>query len=288
MMAMTALVLAAALLGGAGGELTTGPVEMVAEGFKFTEGPLWLQSGELIFSDIPADTIFRADKTEFRKPSGKSNGLTLDTAGRLIACEHGNRRVSRTEKDGAIGVLAATYEGKRFNSPNDAAVRSDGTIFFTDPPYGLGKGQAELPYSGVFAIAPDGTVTVLVKDFLKPNGIALSKDEKTLYVADTEGAHIRAFAVAKNGTLSKGRVLCELPGPDGMKVDVKDRIWCTARDGVQVFNNDGKHLGTVAFPQVPANCAFGDADFKTLYVTARTGLYKVRCSAAGVRPPVKD
>ena len=283
---MATLMIAAALLG-AGDELTTGPVEMIAGGFKFTEGPLWVPGEGLIFSDIPADTIYAFNKEAlskpmsekeaefakavFRKPSGKSNGLTLDEQGRLIACEHWNRRVTRTEKDGSVTVVADAYEGKKFNSPNDVVVRSDGTVFFTDPPYGLEGREAELDWAGVYAVSPEGTVKLLAKDFSRPNGLAFSKDEKVLYIADTEGKHIRAFDVAADGALSNGRVFCELPGPDGMKVDVRGNVWCTASDGVRVFNPKGELLRTVEFPEVPANCAFGDDDYLTLYVTARKG-----------------
>lgn len=283
---MTTFVLLSVLMRGAE-TLTTGPVETVAEGFKFTEGPVWLPGGPLIFSDIPADTIYRADKTVYRRPSGKSNGLTLDPEGRLIACEHGNRRVSRTEKDGTVVSIAETYDGKKLNSPNDIVVRSDGTIFFTDPPYGLEGREQELPFQGVFGIKPSGELVLLVDDFKKPNGLAFSPDEKVLYIADTEGGHIRAFDVAEDGSLSNGRVFCELPGPDGMKVDTQGNVWSTARDGVCIYNPAGEHVQTIEFPQNPANCAFGDEDGQTLYVTARTGVYKVRCTVKGVLPGSK-
>lgn len=278
---MLTVLIAMAVLAAEPEALTEGPVETVAEGFQFTEGPVWLPSGELVFSDIPADTIFRADKTVFRKPSGKSNGLTLDAEGRLIACEHWNRRVTRTEKDGVIAVLAETYQGKKFNSPNDATVRSDGTVFFTDPQYGLEGREAELPYAGVYSLAPDGKVTLLADDFDKPNGIGLSPDEKILYVADTEAGHIRAFDVAPDGNVANDRVLCPIPSPDGMCIDSRGRVWCTGRGGVHVFEPDGKALGVVAFPQEPANCTFGGDGGKTLFVTARTGVYRVRCTVKG-------
>jgi gluconolactonase len=266
--------------------VTTGPVELVADGFTFTEGPVWLASGELVFSDIPKNRIYKADKSVFREPSNNSNGLVLDPQGRLIACEHGSRSVTRTEKDGTITVLASTFENKKLNSPNDAAVRSDGAIFFTDPPYGIPTGQKqELTFQGVFMIAPDGKLSAVARDFLKPNGIGFSPDEMTLYVADTEGNHIRAFDLAKDGTPSNGRVFCELPGPDGLSVDQKGYVWCTAKDGVRVIDSKGELVHTVAVPQVPANCGFGDADGKTLYITARTGLYKVRCATPGLGFP---
>lgn len=285
------MLLVSVLMLGAGAGFLDGEIELVADGFQFTEGPLWLPSGALIFSDIPADTIFRGDKTVFRNPSGQSNGLTLDLEGRLIAAEHKNRRVSRTSADGAITVVADRYDGKRFNSPNDVIVRSDGMIFFTDPPYGLEGGLGgpndELGFSGVYAVDAEGGVTLLVKDFKKPNGLALSPDEKTLYIADTEARHIRAFDVAKDGALRNGRVLCEIRGPDGMKVDVNGNIWCTGGAGVEVFSASGETLQSIQFPQAPANCTFGDADGKTLYVTARTGVYKVRATVEGIRPATR-
>jgi len=274
--------------------LTIGDVELVADGFLFTEGPVWVNaSGTLLFSDIPADTIYAMDKTLFRKPSGQSNGLTLDHEGRLIACEHKNRRVSRTEKNGNITVLAEKYQGKRLNSPNDLTLRSDGIIFFTDPPYGLTKGlqspEAELTFSGVYRIGTDGSITLLIDDFIKPNGIALSPDEKILYIADTEGKHLRAFDVDTTGDISNSRIFCELDSPDGIKVDVEGNIWSTASDGMHVYNPKGELIQMIVCPQQPANCAFGDKDGHTLYVTARTSLYKIRTTVEGIlpKPPQK-
>ena len=269
--------------------MTVGEVELVADGFMFTEGPVWVDASDtLLFSDIPADTIYDQDKAVFRKPSGKSNGLTLDDEGRLIACEHQNRRVTRTEKNGDITVLADKYEGKRLNSPNDVVVRSDGVIFFTDPPYGLKGGlegpDAELDFSGVYRIDGEGGLTLLKKDFIKPNGLALSPDETILYIADTEGKHIRAFDVTAEGALQNGRVFCTLGGPDGMKVDTHGNAWCTASDGVRIYSPEGKLVQTIICPEAPANCAFGNTDSRTLYITARTGLYKIRTTVAGIRP----
>lgn len=279
---LTLMVISNTLMIGAM-EITTGPVETVAEGFEFTEGPIWIPDKGLIFSDIPADIIYKSDKSVFRKPSGQSNGLTLDKQGRLIACEHWNRRVSRTEKDGTIKVIADYYEGKKLNSPNDVVVRSDGTVFFTDPPYGLEGREAELPYSGVYAILPDGKIILLDKSFRAPNGLAFSPDEKLLYIGDSKEGFIRVHNVAKDGILNNGKLFCEVPGPDGMKVDIQGNLWTTARDGVRIYKPDGTLISTIEFPQRPANCAFGDADYKTLYVTAREGVYKVRCSVEGVR-----
>ena len=272
--------------------LTESDVELVADGFIFTEGPIWIDASDtLLFSDIPADTIYEPDKTVFRKPSGQSNGLTLDSKGRLIACEHKNRRVTRTEKNGDITVLADKYEGKRLNSPNDIILRSDGVIFFTDPPYGLPGGlegpNAELTFAGVYRLDADGKITLLKDDFIKPNGLALSPDEKTLYIADTEGKHIRVFDVTANGELKNDRIFCELGGPDGIKVDTKGNVWSTSADGMRIYNPAGKLLQIIPCSQTPANCAFGDKDSRTLYITARTGVYKVRTTIAGIRPKLK-
>jgi gluconolactonase len=281
---MIPLMIVSSVLTAAADEMTAGPVETVAEGFQFTEGPVWLRSGKLIFSDIPADTIYDAEKGVFRSPSGKSNGLTLDREGRLIACEHWNRRVTRTESDGSMTVLTERYEGKRFNSPNDVIVRSDGVIFFTDPPYGLEGRDAELDFSGVYALHQDGRLVLLFKHFNRPNGLAFSPDEKTLYVADSQDGFLKAYDVAEDGTLGGERPFAELPGPDGLKVDTNGLIWCTAGDGVRVYRPDGTHVSTVAVPERPANCAFGDSDGQTLYITARHGLYRVRCARPGILP----
>lgn len=271
--------------------IVSGSVEPVAEGFQFTEGPLWLGASGLIFSDIPADTIYRADKSVWRQPSGQANGLTLDPQGRVIACEHQTRRISRTEADGTVVSVGERFDGKRLNSPNDVICRSDGVILFTDPPYGLKGGlsgpEAELDFAGVFAILPDATLKLLGKDFKKPNGIALSPDEKILYVADTESNHIRAFDLAADATVSNGRVFAEVQHPDGLKVDVQGNLWCTSEGGVQVLSTSGAVLGTVSVPQQPSNCAFGEADGQTLYITARSAVYKVRTVQPGLRPGPK-
>ncbi len=285
---MTILIMAAALSLIGQNSLVTGAIEAVSNEHVFTEGPLYLPEGTLIFSDIPADTIYRDDKSVYRHPSGESNGLTLDREGRLIACEHKNRRVTRTGKDGSITVLADRYLGKKLNSPNDVIVRSDGTVFFTDPPYGLPGGlddpQAELNFSGVYRIAPEGTLYLLIDDFKKPNGLAFSPDEKILYIADTEGKHIRAFDVGVDGTLSRGRIFCELSGPDGIKTDREGFLWSSSSDGVRVYSPKGVLVETIPFPETPSNCAFGDKDARTLYVTARKGVYKIRTEHVGIHP----
>ena len=263
--------------------------QQLATGFQFTEGPLWLPGQELlIFSDIPADTIYSGDSEVVRQPSGQSNGLTLDLEGRLITCEHANRRVTRTEADGSITVLAAQYEGNRLNSPNDVIVRSDGMIFFTDPPYGLpgmlDGPHAELDFSGVYAVMPGEDVQLLVDDFDKPNGLTLSPDESVLYIADTDGGHLRAFDVATDGSLSNDRHFYDLPTPDGIKTDTEGRIWATAGDGVHVISPEGERITIIAFPEVPANLCFGGSDGGVLYVTARNSVYAVDTTVEGIRP----
>jgi gluconolactonase len=267
------------------------PVEKVGGDFQFTEGPLWVAAkGELLFSDIPANRIvrFKVGKFEtFRTPSHKSNGLTFDKQGRLIAAEHGSRSVTRTEADGKVITLADRFEGKRLNSPNDVVVKSDGAIYFTDPPFGVRRGEKELDFQGVYRIAPDGkTLTAVTRDFAKPNGLAFTPDEKVLLVNDTERGHIRAFDVAADGTLANGRVFtADAPGADGMKVDTEGNVYCACRGGVMVYDRAGKHLGTFATPDQPTNCAFGDADWKTLFITARPSLYRVRLTVPGVKVP---
>jgi gluconolactonase len=269
-------------------------VEKLAGGLRFTEGPVWDPAGLLIFSDIPASTLYRwtpgGEPAVFRRPSGQANGNTLDFEGRLVTCEHENRRMSRTEKDGTVTTLAERFEGKRLNSPNDVVVRSDGGIYFTDPPYGIQKAQEELGFYGVYRLDKGGKLTLLVRDFVRPNGLAFSPDEKRLYVADSQEGHIRVFHVRPDGTLANGRIFAEMkdPGkggvPDGMKVDVRGNVYCTGPGGVWVFSPGGKLLGKIVTPEVPANVGWGDKDHKTLYITAQTGLYRARCRIAGVPP----
>ncbi len=278
-MPILASLVVAAVLGAE--SLVAGPIETVGTGFQFTEGPVWTADG-LLFTDIPADTIYRADKTVAFNPSGKTNGLTIDGDGRLIRCEHWNRRVTRVEKDGATTVLADAFGGKKLNSPNDVVWHANGTVFFTDPTYGLEGREQEQSGQGVYAIRPGGDVVQVAGDFRQPNGIALSPDGKTLYVADTNGSHIRAFSITEDGATSGGEVLCKVPTPDGIRVDTEGRIWATSGRGVVVFDAAGTELETIKFPQIPANCGFGGEDGKTLFVTARTAVYSVRTNATGL------
>jgi gluconolactonase len=278
-----------------------GVIEQLATGFGFTEGPVWC-GNHLLFSDIPQNRIVKLrllregpEVTTFRHPSGNSNGNTLDGSQRLLTCEHSARRVTRTEPDGTITVLAERYQGKRLNSPNDIVVRSDGSIYFTDPPYGLRNltDWKELPFNGVYRLAPDGTLHLLVDDLDRPNGLAFSPDEKTLYVDDTQRRHIRAFDVNTDGSIKNGRVLIDMaipePGaPDGMKVDQKGNIYCTGGGGFWIIAPDGRCLAIVRPPELPANMAWGDADWRTLFLTARTSIYRIRMNVPGMpcRPPL--
>ena len=269
--------------------------EQIATGFGFTEGPIWC-GDYLLFSDIPNNRVVRwrrlsegPEVTTFRTPSGNSNGLTLDKSRRLVTCEHSARRVTRTEPDGSISVVAERYQGKRLNSPNDVVVRSDSSIYFTDPPYGLpGLTEwKELPYNGVYRLAPDGELVLLMDDFDRPNGLAFSPDENILYVNDTARGHIRAFDVKTDGSLGNGRVLIEMkspePGaPDGMKVTQTGNIYCTGPGGFWIIEPGGKSLGRITLPELPANLAWGDADWRSLYLTCRTSVYRLRLSEPGI------
>ena len=269
-------------------------IKRIATGFRFTEGPIWFSEGAyLLFSDIPANIIYQLDEQEkltiFRKPSGNANGLTIDTQSRLIACEHGNRRVSRTEKNGTISILADAYKGKRLNSPNDVVVKRDGAIYFTDPPYGIKASQQELPFQAVFRISPDGAqLDIATTELSRPNGLAFSPDETKLYVDDSsERRHIKVFDVHTDGSLSKGAVFidmnCKKKGaPDGMKLNQNGQIFCTGAGGVWVISPRGEHLGTIATPEKPSNCAWGGKDYQTLYITAQTSVYKVQLTVPGL------
>jgi gluconolactonase len=248
-----------------------------------------MPAGFLVFSDIPANRIYRLEvdgkAAVWRADSGSANGLTLDANGCLLACEHGNRRVSVTRADGTVEALAERWEGRRFNSPNDAALRlADGSLYFTDPPYGLANRPREIDFQGVFRAYAGGRVECLLRDFRKPNGIAFSPDQDWLYVADTEAGHVRIFSVGPDGVLAGGHVLAEVKTPDGLKVDTAGRLFVTSADGVVVLAPDGSRLTTLVLPEVPANCAFGDADGKTLYVTARKSVYRVRVVTPGIVP----
>lgn len=267
-------------------------LERVVTGLTFTEGPVWVGAtgggGYLAFSDIPNSTIHKwspgAGLSVLRKPSNQTNGNTLDRQGRLISCEHEGRRVVRTESDGSVTVLADAYEGHKLNSPNDAAVKSDGTIWFTDPPYGVDRKLVEQPHNYVFRLDPETKKLVAVAaDFDMPNGICFSPDERTLYVADSgRPHHIRAFEVKGDNTLGAGRVLAVIDQgvPDGIRCDAAGRVWSSAGDGAQVFSPEGKLLGRVLCPETPANLAFGGKEGRTLFLTARTSVYSLQTTTS--------
>lgn len=277
-------------------------VERIATGFRFTEGPAWHSSGYLLFTDIPNNAIVKwtpingdsrgEGKTEiFRQPSGNANGLMVNAAGQLLACEHSNRRVSQTVF-GQVITLADKFEGKRLNSPNDVDIAPDGSLYFTDPIYGLSRPQdKELDFEGVFRLSPDGKLTLLVKDFVHPNGIALSPDARTVYINDSDPGqnHIRAFDVQPDGTLSNGRVFADLKtstergAADGLKVDAQGNIWTSGPGGVWVFSPDGKLLGKIAVPEGTTNVAFGGKDNKTLFITANTSVYRIQLKVEGFK-----
>jgi gluconolactonase len=263
----------------------------------FIEGPVWIKrTRSLVFSDIPNDELRQWSATNgvvsFRKPSRNANGNTVDLMGRLLTCEHSGRRVSIQDGAGNVKTLVDSFEGKKLNSPNDVVVRSDGTVWFTDPEYGLKnkpgtkeKADKEQPGNFVYRHDPKtGRTTAVVKDFVQPNGLAFSPDEKKLYVADSgTPRHIREFAVAGDGTLDGGRVFCTIDkgGPDGISVDQNGRVWSSAGDGVQIFAPDGRRIGKILIAEAPANLCFGGDDGKTLYITARKSLYAVRVNVTG-------
>lgn len=262
-------------------------VEKLPGAYKFVEGPMWSPWGALLFSDCNDNKIWEITTPDkdpkckvFRDPAGLSNGLVFDKQGRLIACDYGHHRVTRTEKDGKITVLAESYEGKRLNSPNDIIVRSEGSIYFTDPSYGVKEEDRQLDFKGVFRITPNGKLELLTKDFDMPNGLCFSADESKLYIADSSNRrHIRLFDVAKNGSISGGKVIFTFPKtgvPDGMKIGKDGNLYSSGPEGIWVFDPTGKHLYTIPVPEVPANLAWGDADGRTLYITARTGVYRAR------------
>jgi len=268
-------------------------VEKLAGDMKFLEGPTWVSSGGgyLVFSDIPANQLKKWSEgklTVFREPSQNANGNTTDREGRLVTAEHSGRRISITEKDGAVHPLVERYEGKKFSSPNDVVVKSDGTVWFTDPPYGLPKGeQKEQEGNYVFQFDPKTSKTkIVIKDFDMPNGLCFSPDEKKLYVADSgKPRHIRVFDVNEDGTVSNGKIFCAIDkgGPDGIRCDAEGRIWSSAGDGVHIFAVDGSLIGKILVPQAPANLCFGGSDGKTLFITARTALYSIPTLMSGAK-----
>src|SRR5246500_5234928 len=293
----------------------TGSVERIATGFRWAEGPVYFPAGRyLLFSDIPNNRIMRLSEDDnhlsvFRQPSMNSNGNTIDREGRLVTCEHGGRRVTRTELDGSITIIADKYNGKKLNAPNDLAVASDGSIWFTDPIYGIGgnyegiKEQPEQEKHNVFRVDPkSGDIKVVVDDFVEPNGITFSPDEKKLYVIDTgftdgpdNPSHIRVFDVAVGaGKVSSGKVFAEMPKPsitDGARCDTAGNVWCSVgwgdpnEDGVRCYTAGGDLLGKIHIPETVANLCFGGQQRNRLYICGSTSLYAVYTSAQGALKP---
>lgn len=277
-------------------------IEQIGEGFGFTEGPAWVPRGDgfLLFSDIPANTIFQwtpEGVTEFYGPvyegdfeEGRlvgSNGIIIDPEGQIVFTEHFNGRISRVDTAGNRSTVVDNYEGGRLNSPNDLVYKSDGSLFFTDPHFGLPSPEAkELDVNGIYKLSPGGDLTLLA-DQPAPNGLAFSPDESRLYVADSMGKSWFVYEVAEDGTLSAGEIFfdashIEAPGTaDGLKVDAQGNLWATGPGGVWIISPDGQHLGTLIPPQPPANVAWGDSDGQTLYMTAGDKLYRIRVNVAG-------
>lgn len=260
-------------------------VEKVATGFPGGEGPVWSRDGYLLFSDYEKQVIHRYDPAKgvsvFRSGSQGANGNALDRQGRLYTCEYISRRVTRTSKDGKVEVLADKWEGKRFNAPNDIIVRKDGHVWFTDPLF-TPLEKRDLDFYGVYHLTPKGKLELVAKPKGRPNGIALSPDGKILYVANTDEQNVRAYDVDRKGRASGERVLIEkLPyRPDGMRVDAKGNLFFTGRH-ISVYSADGKAQGRIELPEGARNCAFGDADFRTLYITGRESLFRVRLETPG-------
>ena len=273
--------------------IESGDPELLDTGFEFTEGPLWMDDLGLLFSDIPADKIYKWTESGgtkiWRDGSGNANGLAQDIEGRLIACEHGTRRVSRTDSDGSVITIASEYQGGRLNSPNDIVTHSSGQIYFTDPPYGIEEADREQPVNGVYRITLDGDLVLLTDDFTRPNGLAFSPDESTLYIDDSGKRHVRVFDVLPDGDISNSRLFADMdhpqPGsPDGMKVDVEGNIYVAGATGLWVFDPDGNLHGVIVTPERPSNCAWGDKDRQTLYITARTSIFRIRTKIPGIAP----
>lgn len=289
--------------------LLTGEEERLCTGFGFTEGPVWIPGDvALLFSDIPGNRMHRwrpgASGAEiYREPSGWSNGLTLDSAGRVLACEHGGRRVSRAAygRPADAETLAHRWHGRALNSPNDVVVHSSGAVFFTDPAYGIDNGRSprfgaagqtqELPFQGVYRVDPDGTLTLAAEQgFSQPNGLAFSPDESALFIGDSQERIIWRYAVNPDLSLGVRALFVDQRGdprrgnPDGMKVDTDGRLWATGAGGVSVHTAEGECLGVFEMEEHAANITFGGDRFSTLYLTAGTSVYRIETAVVGISP----
>ncbi len=272
-------------------------IEKIGDGFKFSEGPVYSRLDYLLFSDVPDSRIVkwtpRQGFATFRQPSHQANGLTFDRQGRLLACEGELRRVTRTEKDGAITVLADRWEGKKLNRPNDIVEAVDGSVYFSDPLFSE-KQPTEIGHGCVFQVAPrsgwaePGRVRLVVEDMAAPNGITVSPDQRILYVDDSLRAHVKAFDIRPDGSLANGRIFAELPGKgvgaaDGMKCDERGNLYVTGVGQVWVFTPEARHLGSIVIPDGPSNCAFGYGDYRALFITARPTVWRLRVEVPGAR-----
>jgi gluconolactonase len=278
-------------------------LERIGSGCTFTEGPLWTNrdGGYLLFSDMPGDTRRRWSASGgvevMAHPSNKGNGLSWDLEGRLLICEHTTSSLIRVEPDGSRTTLASHWQGKELNSPNDVVVASDGSIVFTDPPYGRWPGfgverEQELDFQGVYRVTPDGELQLLVDDFQKPNGLCFSPDEKTLWINDTDGGHIRRFSVGADGSLSGGDVIYQMEGfsletgiPDGQKLDANGNLWVSGPGGLHVVTGEGALLGRILTPENVGNQAWGGEDWKTLFICTSSTVHTLRTTVAGHRTP---
>ncbi|GLW12449.1 gluconolactonase [Microtetraspora sp. NBRC 13810] len=273
--------------------------ERLFDGCRWAEGPVYFPAHRsLVWSDIPNDRMLRWDEetgtvAPFRRPAGYTNGNTLDGQGRLVTCEHGGRRVTRTEHDGSITVIADRHQGRRLNSPNDVVVRSDGSIWFTDPSYGIDsdyeghRAESEIGGCHVYRVDPvSGRVDLVAGDFEQPNGLAFSLDERFIYIADSERGHIRRFRVGDDGTLSAGDVFarCTKGVFDGIRLDAEGRVWAAAEDGVHCHDPDGTLIGKILFPETVSNLVFGGPKRNRLFVTATTSVYSVLLTVNGAPP----
>ncbi|MEP7202944.1 MAG: SMP-30/gluconolactonase/LRE family protein [Ilumatobacteraceae bacterium] len=271
-------------------------IERLFDGCRWAEGPVYVPAGRyVVWSDIPNDRMLRWDEMSgrvglFREPAGYANGNTLDRSGRLVTCEHGNRRVTRTEHDGSVTVIADSFDGKRLNSPNDVIVRSDGSIWFTDPAYGIDsdyeghRATSEIGGCHVYRWDPSsGDVAAVATDFGRPNGLAFSLDESLIYIADTERNHIRVFPVDEQGVLGSGEVFADNRSGhfDGFRLDDAGRVWAGVGEGVHCFDPDGSLIGKLHLPERAANLTFGGPQRNRLFVTATTSLYSIRISING-------
>lgn len=261
-------------------------VEKVAAGLKFTEGPVWSREGFLLFSDVPGNRIMKFTpgqgvSTE-KEDASAPNGNAFDDRGRLYTCEGKSRRVVRTDKKGKVDVIAESWQGKRLNAPNDLVVSKNGNVYFTDPAFGKQADTRELDFYGVYHAGPKGELELIAKPVGRPNGITLSPNGRILYVANSDEKNIRAYDVDKNGSVSNERVVVSgIDGvPDGIRVDEKGNLYVAAR-GIGIYSPKGELLRTIEIPETPSNCAFGDPDLMTLYITARTSVYRVRLDVKG-------